>query len=455
VCTTATTTGEGMHIEAIGIQSYRSLYDIELRPRPFQVIVGANNAGKTNLLDAIHFIGEVHRHGVDIAVSRKGGFENIAYRLLRRTKRPIGFSVTATFSAAERRRVVRRANRPRPAPGGRPRPRRAAVPVRVRHSFSLRADSQAIDADFYIAAESLEIQTGLPDGQFRTVAQVDRAREELSFVVANEDTDERLFDDQQYVDSALVEPLNDESFRAFIQRNLRPTTLALSLMSFNEILEQFTQSLSETRLYQLAPIECRHPGVPTPSPELGLHGSNLPAVVDYLQKNQPDAWSEVLLAMRSVVPRLLDVKTEYTTDRRLALQFVEEGYGRPWSSEDISDGTIQSLALFSVLFDPRSSITLIEEPENSVHPWIIRNFASACRRVRAKQVLVTTHSPVLLDNVTPEEVEVAWRHDGRSLVAPMLELDPNAGELWSEGRNTVFELLDGGSLPQAVPGESL
>jgi predicted ATPase len=90
-----------------------------------------------------------------------------------------------------------------------------------------------------------------------------------------------------------------------------------------------------------------------------------------------------------------------------------------------------------------------------VHPWIIRNFASACRRVRAKQVLVTTHSPVLLDNVTPEEVEVAWRHDGRSLVAPMLELDPNAGELWSEGRNTVFELLDGGSLPQAVPGESL
>ena len=68
-----------MEINELRIQAYRSLYEVGLAPKPVRVIVGTNNAGKTNLLDAVHFLGEVHRHGIDIAVSRKGGFENIAH----------------------------------------------------------------------------------------------------------------------------------------------------------------------------------------------------------------------------------------------------------------------------------------------------------------------------------------------------------------------------------------
>ncbi len=90
-----------MDLKHIHIQSYRSLWDVTFRPERFTVIVGANNAGKSNFLDALHFLGEVHRHGVELAVSRKGGYENIAFRRQRRTKRPIAFHVISTMSGDE------------------------------------------------------------------------------------------------------------------------------------------------------------------------------------------------------------------------------------------------------------------------------------------------------------------------------------------------------------------
>lgn len=113
-----------MHIDRIHVQSYRSLYDVTFEPGTFRLLVGPNNAGKTNLLDALHFLGEVHRYGISTAVGRKGGFENIAHRHQRRAKRPISFDVTATVSEDD----LRPARRRTPA-------RRGANLYTVRHSF--------------------------------------------------------------------------------------------------------------------------------------------------------------------------------------------------------------------------------------------------------------------------------------------------------------------------------
>src|SRR5680860_883860 len=90
-----------MQIEQIGIGSFRSLYSVSLSPRHFTVLVGANNAGKTNVAEAIDFLSDVHRHGLELAVSRKGGFDNVAQRRMRRTKKPLSFSVEVSASLSE------------------------------------------------------------------------------------------------------------------------------------------------------------------------------------------------------------------------------------------------------------------------------------------------------------------------------------------------------------------
>src|SRR4051812_31057073 len=80
-----------MRIERISIQAYRSLYNVTFAPTQFTVLVGPNNSGKSNLVEALDFLGDVHQHGIEVAITRKGGFENIAHRRMRRTKRPIAF----------------------------------------------------------------------------------------------------------------------------------------------------------------------------------------------------------------------------------------------------------------------------------------------------------------------------------------------------------------------------
>jgi predicted ATPase len=94
---------------------------------------------------------------------------------------------------------------------------------------------------------------------------------------------------------------------------------------------------------------------------------------------------------------------------------------------------------------------VIEEPENSVHPWIVRAIVDTCREAEQKQIVLTTHSPALLSYLLPEEVTVVWRTRGQSKVAPLTELDPMAAELWRTGQADVFGILDGGYIRETVP----
>jgi len=169
-----------------------------------------------------------------------------------------------------------------------------------------------------------------------------------------------------------------------------------------------------------------------------------------MRKNST-AWDQVMSVMRRVVPNLDDIRPGFTSDRRLALRFYEEGLSRPWSSEEISDGTLRSLALLATLFDPRSRLTLVEEPENSLHPWVIRQFVEACRQVRDKQVILTTHSPTLLDCLEPHEVVVVSREDGYTRLRRLSDLAPETVGLWRDGTAKLSEMLDAGLVPQAAP----
>jgi hypothetical protein len=234
---------------------------------------------------------------------------------------------------------------------------------------------------------------------------------------------------------------------------VQSTELLVGLRAFNSVLSSFARIVASTRVYQLVPLASRRSGVPTPNPDLDRHGDNLPAFVAQLKRTNQTMWEQLMEMMRRLVPGLEDIRTEFTPDRRLTLQFVEVGSGRPWTSDEVSDGTIQSLALFAALFDPRSTFVVIEEPENSVHPWIIRNFVDACRAAETKQIVLTTHSPAMINYLSPAEISVVWRHRGETSIRPLAELDADSVRLWAAGEISTFEILDSGWIAQTVPGE--
>lgn len=70
----------------------------------------------------------------------------------------------------------------------------------------------------------------------------------------------------------------------------------------------------------------------------------------------------------------------------------------------------------SMLFD-RRSLMLMEQPEDSIHPGLLRKLVSLLRTYSGDtQVLFTTHSPAVLDILRPEEVLLATASEGATEV---------------------------------------
>lgn len=438
-----------MRLQSIRIEGFKSLYHVELQPAQFTVLVGANSAGKTNLAEAFDFMSEVYGQGLELAVNRKGGMENIAFRRQRRTRRPVEFSVAVALRAEEvdllarEARQLRLRGRQTSLLDGPDMPHLdLKTELRVNHSYSLKTSSRSIRSDFSVATEAFSLRWSDTDDM---IAFADRLVNTVDFGYQ-----QALAVDRTY--RLLVRPFDRGSeWFEFADLPLEPTELALGRFRLNPVLGHVARTLGVASVHQLNPLECRRPGVPTPNPRLSRHGENLPAVVDFLRNHHSVEWGRIMDAMRNILPGLRDVTTDFGSDRRLTLQFQEDGVGRPWASNEVSDGTIQSLALFVALHDPRTPLVVIEEPENSVHPWIVRSFVDACREAKTKQVIVTSHSPVLISHLMPEEIAVAWRREGRTHVRRLTDLDPKAQELWASGTLNTFDILDSGYLREGVP----
>jgi len=123
------------------------------------VIAGPNNSGKTNLAYSLDFLSEVYRHGLEMAIIRKGGYENIAHRKMRRTKSPLEIDLEVILDKTDL--------------AGRIPDISIFEQLRIGHSFSFLAESQALRANFKILSERLKID--LNNGSdWKQVMVVDR-----------------------------------------------------------------------------------------------------------------------------------------------------------------------------------------------------------------------------------------------------------------------------------------
>ena len=135
-----------MQITHCQIANYKSLRFLDVVPKPLTIVVGANGSGKSNLADCLDFISEVYRFGLEDAVSRKGGYENIAHRKIRRTKSAVSITIGARLVASEYQSWIRG-------------PHAARLPaLNVEHTFSFVAIGQSISAEFKILRETIRIR---------------------------------------------------------------------------------------------------------------------------------------------------------------------------------------------------------------------------------------------------------------------------------------------------------
>lgn len=423
-----------MKLKRLEIHNYKSLRNVVLEPAPLSVFVGPNAAGKSNLADALDFLGEVYRWDLEGAVKRKGGYENICFRQASQSAEAIRFRVAIEIPYTEWSldRLV----------GSLTELSQKKMPegdIVFEHEFNLRISSKGITL-FRIDSEKIQISLSNGEIARRSLLHIVRDQRGLAIEGAErEDPLGFLFNTiQNYRDSL---------------SNLPDSRLFLDVLKIIPFLSMaIPKSIAALRVFQLSPRACREDGVPTPNADLNRFGGNLPAVIDYVKRNEPDRFDELLIAVRGIMPSLESIETDFTPGKRLGLFLKEAGVEQLWTAEDISDGTIQAIALLAATFDPRIPILVIEEPENSVHPWALRSFVEAFRAVsEKKQIFLTTHSPILIDQIRPEELWVVQRPKLETMITPVLELDPSLKDAWGRGKFTLSEYLDSGALPAAVP----
>ncbi len=107
-----------MRLHKLEIHNYKSLRNVAIEPTPLSVFVGPNAAGKTNLVDAIDFLGHAYSWGLERAVTYKGGYESICFRDMDKSKESIRFRVI--FEVPQKRVFRRKSlNRGGPPPEAR------------------------------------------------------------------------------------------------------------------------------------------------------------------------------------------------------------------------------------------------------------------------------------------------------------------------------------------------
>lgn len=168
-------------------------------------------------------------------------------------------------------------------------------------------------------------------------------------------------------------------------------------------------------------------------------GENLALVLSKIRSRiKPD----LIEALRELYEGIEDVN--FQIDGGNVLLFLEERGGREIPATRLSDGTLRYLCLLAILLHPDPPpLIAIEEPELGLHPDIIPQLAKLLVAASERtQLVVTTHSDVLVDALTsqPESVIVCEKVDGESqfrrLDADQLKewLEKyTLGQLWSMG----------------------
>ncbi len=182
---------------------------------------------------------------------------------------------------------------------------------------------------------------------------------------------------------------------------MEPDALAMPLIGGDERFQAVPRFLSEMCVYRIDPAALRTMQDLDGGVRLLSDGSNAASVLREIQRESPDTWKRILELLESIVPGTIGVLPQ-KYGNKLTLEFTQD-WAQPnpikFEAFNMSDGTLRALGLLAAIFQcPAPSLLVIEEPEATIHPGALGSILDVLRHAgRFMQVVVTTHSPDVLD----------------------------------------------------------
>lgn len=222
------------------------------------------------------------------------------------------------------------------------------------------------------------------------------------------------------------------------------------------------QALRGTQVLRLDPDALRspHPLIPDGQPLCFAdeRGAGLPAVYDAIISRDLPAYIELNEELTRLFPSVRSVHLGNPSPTTKAIGVKLEG-GAVVPAALMSEGMLYYLAFAALPHLDPTPLLLVEEPERGLHPARIADVMRALRILSEKtQVLLATHSPLVVNELQPEEVTVVTRAGEQGMKAARILGTPGfedrarvyaLGELWLSYANGADEapLLGGGPRP--------
>ncbi len=174
-------------------------------------------------------------------------------------------------------------------------------------------------------------------------------------------------------------------------------------------------------------------------------GGNLAAFLYQMQQNDEKYYKRIITTLKTVVPFFDDFvlhPSALNTDYIILNWKEKKTYpDMVFGPNQLSDGTIRFVALATLLLQPHlPELIIIDEPELGLHPFAISILAGLLKSVSYKtQIIVSTQSVSLIDNLEPEHIIVVDRENDQSIFKRLNEKDLeiwlreySIGELWEK-----------------------
>ena len=172
---------------------------------------------------------------------------------------------------------------------------------------------------------------------------------------------------------------------------------------------QIQSTLSEALFLDVTPSRMRG-YAPKSATRLDLEGENVSALAWSVCQNAEARADLVDWLAELCAPELEDIDFAETELGDVMLILVERG-GRRMPARSLSDGTLRFLGeLLALRTAPEGSLMLIEEIENGLHPTRAHLLVEAMEAAvieRKVQIIATTHSPLVLNALSPEALRAA------------------------------------------------
>lgn len=353
------------------VKNYRSLADISLDIRPVNVIFGPNGAGKSTLLDTLYFFRDCAIRGVELASSQRShgigilwdGADEGAQIAIAVSTDNVEYELTFGLSSG----------------------RIEAFPGEVLRSMN----RDVLLMDRKLGSDTVSLFHTKINQHVTTQL---REPEKLSlglFLDFNQGDSEA-----GYLDKVLHFVRRYHS-RSFVLNRLKTSG---------------SESSYETRLWD--------------------RGENAWSVLRNLhdKKSVDDRFNTIMRFMAESFPTFDGIVLEQTGPSTVYASFREKKHRNEILASGVSDGHLQMLLLLIALFSEgdRDSVILFDEPETSLHPWALVVLARAIKLAAGqwrKQVILATHSPVLISQFDPEDTLVANVDEGGSQLNRLSEIE--------------------------------